>query len=71
MSQSSPGKAEAVPQADLRVSEDMKQQLKAIASAKGRGDETRAAHLRIVSFDSDLERIVPDPVVMWDKSSCC
>lgn len=71
VSQSALSKAQAAPQADLRLSDDMKQQLEAIASAKRHGGDLRTTNLKIVSFDGDLERAVPNSVIMWEKSTCC
>ena len=57
---------------DIHVSDDMKQQLKSIAASRQRvGDQESRPDFNIVTFDSDLERAVPDPGVMWEKATCC
>jgi hypothetical protein len=65
-------KDRADPGTDLRISEDMKQQLKLIASSSRLKTEgLDVSDFKVVTFDSDLETAVPDPVVMWEKATCC
>jgi hypothetical protein len=55
----------------LRLSDDMKQQIALLK--KTQPGRARPSHpdLKIVTFDADLEAAIPDPVVMWIKSTCC
>ena len=64
-------KNRTTPRTELRCSEEMKQQLKSIASPRSPIEDSKLPNLKIVTFDSDLENAVPDPVVMWEKSTCC
>ena len=64
-------KNRTTPRTELRCSEEMKQQLKSIASSRSPIEDSKLPNLKIVTFDSDLENAVPDPVVMWEKSTCC
>lgn len=56
------------PETELRLSDEMRQQL---ALLKSDPAAAQRPDLKIVTFDSDLEAAVPDPVVMWEKSTCC
>lgn len=72
MSRTAVEKTRPGSESDLRISEDMQQQLKSIRSSRSRiGRAKRPAGLTVVTFDSDLENAVPDPVVMWSKATCC
>jgi hypothetical protein len=56
---------------DFHVSDEMKHQLKSIAGRGADKEAARLVSLKVVTFDSDLEAAVPDPVVMWSKATCC
>lgn len=58
-------KTRAEPSAKHRVSDEMKQQLKSVEK------NPNIADLKVVTFDSDIDKTVPDPAVLWEKSTCC
>lgn len=58
-------KMRAEPSAKHRVSDEMKQQLESIDNIP------KVADLKVVTFDSDIDKTVPDPAVLWEKSTCC
>ena len=66
----SPVANQKAPQARLRLSEEMKEQLETLKTSRsnhGKG----ADRITVLTFESNLDSAVPDPVVMWEKSTCC
>jgi hypothetical protein len=58
-------------ESNFHCSEDMKLQLQKMSSSAAPA-RTKSDNLKIVTFDSDLEKAVPDrSVVQWSKATCC